>query len=783
MKFDPKEKILRLSAEELVTSAAAQLGKSESVPFPILLSHKKEDGEEKTISIAFGLPSFRGAVEAKASLLIQDEKTVLVRRFSGAARSAMERKEEKSLLRALGFVCCYGFAEGGLPAFRFYLSHPDGSEEVIEEAPDAGALESFFARLLGAFASDARYETERVTERLPSFLSAPFPYSEAREGQKDMMGAVYSAAKQGELLFAMAPTGTGKTMAVLFPALRAMGHGYIGKIFYLTPKNTSARAACDAVLKLCECGMRIRAMHITAKERMCADRMARGECGNCERRATAAKTLRAALAELLAAALPVVGERDFAAMATKHATCPYRLALAYAKYADVVIGDYNYLFDPHASPAEIFPRERDSFFLVDEAHNLPDRAREMYSGTLDTAFFDNARAVFADDAASLALVNRLALGFEKTVDHLLKDDLRRAEDGRLYGFAKSANFPTPFLSLTESVAEQLEKEKYPPNVAGAREKRNVFYSLKGFLANLAFYDGRFLTYAERKEEERLLRFFCIDPSERIWERLSFGRGAVFFSATLTPIDYYRAVLAGDHRSHKIEVTSPFESGALCVGIMDKISVRASAREETLSEIARIIVTAMKPRRGNYMVFCPSYDYMEAVAKAFHALTPKTAFAVQKRSMTTKEREDFLAGFSEEEKGYFVGFCVSGGIFSEGVDLAGRRLIGTVVIGVGLPGISAERELIASYYGDLSGEGKEYAYLYPGLNRILQAAGRVIRREEDRGIAVLIDDRLRDEACRRVFPPTWRGLKYVGDRSALQALISRFWQTVDGEMTM
>jgi Rad3-related DNA helicase len=212
--------------------------------------------------------------------------------------------------------------------------------------------------------------------------------------------------------------------------------------------------------------------------------------------------------------------------------------------------------------------------------------------------------------------------------------------------------------------------------------------------------------------------------------------------------------------------------------MDKISVRAAAREETLSEIAKVIVTAMKPRKGNYMVFCPSYDYMEAVAKAFHTLTPKTPMAVQRKGMTTEEREAFLKNFTEEGKGYFVGFAVSGGIFSEGIDLAGRRLIGTVVVGVGLPGISAERELISSYYGDLYGEGKEYAYLYPGLNRILQAAGRVIRREEDRGIAVLIDDRLRDEACRRAFPSMWKGLKYVGDRPSLTALLTRFWQTVD-----
>ena len=780
MKFDLKEKILRLSAEELVLSASAHYGKRTLDAFPSELAPRPEDGRAASAYPAFSLPEFHGELEARAALLETEGGVTVTRRFLLPAEMKDAKGELHALLRALGYALSYAFADERLPAFRIYLLHETGEEEEITEAPDAVSIEAFFARLLTGLAFDATHEIERVTVRLPSFLSVPFPYADVREGQKDMMSAVFTAAKRGETLFAVAPTGTGKTMAALFPALRTMGHGHIRKIFYLTPKNTSAQAAREAVTLLSKNGMYLSALHLTAKERMCADRQQKGECGICHRRANASRTLGGALADLLAQKLPVVGERELAAAATRHGTCPYRLALAYAGYADIVIGDYNYLFDPYASPDALFPRGEERLFLIDEAHNLPDRAREMYSGTLDDAFFETARAAYATRPDALSALDRLYRGFVKTADHLLRDDIRTAEDGKIYGFTKTANFPTPLEELVRETVSRLEKEKLAPSEASAGDARRIRLFLTSFLEKLGFYDTHFVTYAQREGEARLLRFFCIDPSERVGERLALGRGAVFFSATLTPVDYYRAVLCGGRRSVKLEVPSPFESGALCVGIMDKISVRAAAREETLPEIARIIVTAMKPRRGNYMVFCPSYDYMEAVAEAFRKLTPKTPTAVQKRHMTTAERDAFLANFTEDGKGYCVGFCVSGGIFSEGVDLVGRRLIGTVVVGVGLPGISAERELIGAYYGDLSGEGKEYAYLYPGLNRILQAAGRVIRREEDRGIAVLIDDRLRDEACRRVFPASWRGLKYVGDRPSLTALLTRFWEDVDRE---
>ncbi len=779
MKFDIKEKILRLSAEELVRTAAAHYGNTAEEALPAALPLSPEEGRDSTAYASFALPAFSGVMSAAAALCEENGKTVLVRRFAYDYRGDEDALQRRRL-RALGFALVYAFAGETLPSFRFLLVHESGECEVWEEAPDAVAVEQFFARLLTGLLADGGCEIERVTERLPTMLSVPFPYADVREGQRDMMGAVYSAAKGGEVLFATAPTGTGKTMAVLFPAVRAMGHGHVQKVFYLTPKNTSARAACDAVRLLASRGMRLRALHLVAKEKLCAARAERGDCAGCPRRRQEGKALRDAVLSLLSERQAVVTARELSRTAMAAGVCPYRLALAYSRYSDIVIGDYNYLFDPHAAPAALYPAEEERLFLVDEAHNLPDRAREMFSGGIDSALLERATALYGDTLHAARAMQRLSRGFTKTVDILLRDSLRTDPEGSVLGFDKSANFPLPFAGLLEETLASLSRDRIAHDDPLGKEKRAWQLFLGRFLEKLSAYDSRFLTYAQREGERRTLRFFCIDPSERVASRLSLGSAAVFFSATLSPIDYYRSVLCGGMRTVKLEVPSPFESGALCVGIMDKISVRASSREQTLSEIVKVIITAMKTRRGNYMVFCPSYEYLDRVAAAFHAVTPKTPMAVQKPHMTTAEREAFLANFKEDGTGYFVGFCVSGGIFSEGVDLVGRRLIGTVVVGVGLPGVSAERELISAYYGDLFGEGKEYAYLYPGLNRILQAAGRVIRREEDRGIAVLIDDRLRDEACRRVFPPTWRGLKYVGDRTSLTALLTRFWQEVDRE---
>lgn len=651
-----------------------------------------------------------------------------------------------------------------------------------EEKPTASAVSRFFEKALAAWKEDAHLEIDRVTRRLPSFLTVPFPYGEAREGQKSMMSAVRSAARHGETLFAVAPTGTGKTMAVLFPALRALGAGDVDKVFYLTPKTTSALAALDAVELLSSHGAAVRALHLGAKERLCEKRRENGSCMGCLCSCSEKKQYEACRV-LLSEDKAVVRERDILLAARAYGVCPHELSLSYSAYADIVVCDYNYLFDPHAYLWRYFGRGGEYLFLVDEAHNLPERARETYSATLTDSFFDTLSGLFEDSLRLKEVVARLKEVFLKTTDALLAGELRTDEAGEVVGFAHSPSLPVALAGAARKCAD-LFKKKLRKKRGAENEKdkllRECVYTLKDFADKADCFDLHFVTYAIREGKKRTLRLFCTDPSSLIGERLDKGKAAVFFSATLSPLDYYRSVLCGRRAARKLEVPSPFDSGALCVGVVDSISVRASAREETLGEISRLIVSAMRAKRGNYMVFCPSFDYLERVAEAFHRLTPKTPIAVQKRHMSAKEREDFLNLFSKEREGYFVGFCVTGGIYAEGVDLVGERLIGVIVIGMGLPQVSPEREMIAAYYEDITDEGKSYAYFYPALNRIMQAAGRVIRSESDRGVVVLVDDRLRDPLCKKMFPSSWRHLKYLPDRTALGEYIARFWESVKEE---
>lgn len=775
MKFERKEHRLLLSPEELVAFALPRYAMKEEAP-PRRLG---EEGEKTDLSYDFSV----GELTCCLADSVRVESGTLFLTFATDEDPRELSKDALGYARGVGFLMLYALGKE-VSSFRIGIKNRlTGVSVTLAEAPDGKDLSRFFEKLRAAVAADPNGEIEKLTKRHPTFLGVAFPYPNVRDGQKDMMSAVFSAVKQSETLFATAPTGTGKTMAALFPAMRALGGGYVEKLFYLTPKTTSAKAAVDALRLLKEKGADVRAVHLLAKERLCAGRRAKGTCLGCEKR-RGGKTREAdAVRALRVARHAVLTERELTETADRFGVCPHALAVAYAAYADVVIGDYNYLFDFAIAPPSLFQGERRYAFLMDEAHNLPDRAREMYSGGFRLDDMDSLVSLFSDSARLTEITRGAKDAFLRTVDGMLRSELREDAEGTTVGFATQSRFPESLERSLRALEETLRKETRPrgnTEDALTRERREAVAGLTETLRRLDDYDGHFVTYATREGEARELRFFCLDPSALVSRALDKGSAAVFFSATLEPLDYYRSVLCGKRRTVKIEVPSPFDSGALCLGIMDKVSVRAQAREETLPEIARIIITAMKPKRGNYMVFCPSYDYMEQVAKAFHALTPKTPIAVQKRQMTVAERQAFLDAFKPDPKGYFVGFCVSGGIFSEGVDLVGDRLIGTVVLGTGLPGVSAERELICSYYRDKYEEGKEYAYLYPGLNRVMQAAGRVIRTETDRGVAVLVDDRLKDPAYRKMFPQSWRHLKYAGDRTALSALITHFWQTVDGE---
>ncbi len=688
-------------------------------------------------------------------------------------------EETVKQLRGEAFLAGHIFAQetGRTPHLRM-IYYSDGSltPKVVEETPDKSSLQTFFDRLMDAACLHALPEIERVTKRLPTLKEAKFPFPNIRDGQRELMETVYRTVKRGEKLYACAPTGIGKTMSVLYPAIRALGEGHVEKVFYLTPKNTTAQAACDALVHLKGAGADVRGIRLVAKEKICPYQLICREGIRCALSNRAPGREDEAARELLSYALPVIGEGDILKVARKWGVCPYELSLRYSMYCDVIICDYNYLFDLRVYLRRYFDKAGSYAFLVDEAHNLVERAREMYAVRYDSEYLDTLTALTKDIPHMHRAVAAFRQWFEKTMEKALKDETNLDKNGVPYGFYSTSELPegmyTNVCNLACAIAD-LPRGTVPESLE--RELRPLGFDLLHDVEKLGLYDKGFQVFYERQGDYFILRTPCQDPAAPLASRLEKGHSAVFFSATLTPTDYYRDVLGGDSFSRTLEVPSPFDHDRLCVAVMDKISTRYTARGDTVRQVVRAILTTVKAKPGNYMVFCPSYAYMMAVVEDFRKAMPALPILVQEKDMSQQKREEFLEKFEAHPKKALVGFCVMGGIYSEGIDLVGKRLIGAIIVGVGLPTISNDREAIRVYYDDKIESGKEYAYTYPGMNRVLQAAGRVIRTEEDRGVVLLIDDRFATPEYTRLIPPHWRGLRYVGDTAALERYLTTFWQ--------
>ncbi len=636
-------------------------------------------------------------------------------------------------------------------------------------------LEEFFQKCRAAVALYARPAIDRVMKRLPSLAAVPFPYGTMREGQNAFVHGVYRAISRGMTLYAEAPTGIGKTVSSLYPALRALGKGKCDKVFYLTPKTTIAYSARDCLKDLEAKGAILRAVILSAKERICPHKMICREGADlCEMSEN--KRLTEAALWLYDHAPCVVEERDLLLAATKFSVCAHELSLCYSELCDVVICDFNYLFNPVVYLRRFFDDGGRYAFLVDEAHNLPDRASEMYSACISENEILGEGILLDAHSALRKEIENANKTFHNILYPLVKENIRKDEEGTEIGFAHGRDLPEALFPLVEGLLKAAEETLFSSfgkkSDAELRPLKDYYYRLKRFFGILGRFDGRYEYFVFLEEGALSLKLFCIDPSGVIRERIEKGHSAVFFSGTLTPIDYYKSVLGGE--GEILAVPSPFVREQMSISIMDKISTRFLQREDTLPAVLRVIAATVSAKRGHYMIFTPSFAYNEALASAFRAKYPKIRVLEQTKTMKTEQRQAFLDAFREQKEGYLVAFCVMGGIYAEGIDLAGDSLIGAVIVGTGLPGISYEREAMAAYYDEKYEAGKQYAYIYPGFHRVLQAAGRVIRRESDRGVIVLIDDRFSDPLYKKSVPQLWHGLKFVSDAKALRMLLDQFW---------
>lgn len=672
-----------------------------------------------------------------------------------------------------------------------YLELPTGKVTEFRQTASFAELSEFFAATTSVYVDWLRERHYWCRARNASIAALAFPFPEYRPGQRELAVAAYRVLANGGRLFLAAPTGIGKTISVLFPAVKGLGEGKLERIFYLTARTVGRAVAHEALVVLRRAGLKLSAVTLTAKEKVCV----RGghpcdpltcplALGYYDRIKPA---IRKALGheEITRAVLEEVGQ--------KHQVCPFELSLDVSIWADAIICDYNYVFDPQVYLRRHFTEDGGAYgFLVDEAHNLVDRAREMFSAELDgREILDVRRAIQKAAPRCAKALTQLHTAIRKLGDASEPEEepfeasdtavelnlspaktavFRKGADG----VRTSPEFPDGLLAPLEMALDEAENWLVKNQPAEFREGLlGLYFRMHSFRRTAEIYDDRFVTVIESDAAGRV-RQFCMDPSRLLRKALARGKAAIFFSATLTPMDYYRALLGGEPQDPVLQLSSPFPSENLAVLIQDRIQTHFKGRAESLGEVVEAIGTVVSGRSGNYLVYFPSYQYLNDTLQAFQLRHPSVPVLVQRPGMTEPERDAFLAAFSVENGETLVGFAVLGGIFGEGIDLVGERLIGAVIVGVGLPQLGVERNLIRDYFQQQNGAGFEYAYTFPGMNRVLQAIGRVIRSETDHGVVLLIDARFNELRYRRLFPGWWKYLR-VRHMEGLRQAIGSFWK--------
>ena len=631
-------------------------------------------------------------------------------------------------------------------------------------------LKGWYQKLLDAYHKWIAYSLNWKKERNASMkdLQFPFPY---REGQRDIVSGVYHTVSSGKTLFVQAPTGVGKTMSAIFPSVRAIGEGKGETLFYLTAKTITGTVAQEAFHILREKGLKFKVTAITAKEKLCFQDTPECTPEKCPYAKGHFDRVNDAVYELWTTE-EVYSREVIRAHAEKWQVCPFEMCLDLSIWVDGIICDYNYVFDPNVHLKRFFGENisGDHIFLIDEAHNLVERGREMYSAGISrqslVALRKKIRKRFSKLARTLDKANRQMMELEENL----------AETGKGYQVLSNPGvLPITFLTISGELEEILEEKELEEELR--REILEFYFIVRDFLNVSELVDENYVVYTENSAEEGFrLRLFCVNPAENLGEYLKKGKSAIFFSATMFPMLYYRELLTTDRDAYGIYVQSPFPKENRRILIGSDVSSRYTRRNRAeYRKIAGYIARCVWQRQGNYMVFFPSYRLMEDVLQVY-----EEEFSVdwvrcvcQTPDMTEQEREGFLEEFQERE-GTLVGFCVLGGIFSEGVDLTGESLIGAVIVGTGLPQIGSQREILKEYYDKKNHCGFDYAYRYPGMNKVLQAAGRVIRTKEDKGVILLLDDRFWDRDYQEIFPREWQDR--TGCRlDTVEGAVETFWK--------
>lgn len=617
------------------------------------------------------------------------------------------------------------------------------------------ALECFVIDVVKQFAPYAELLGRHRHLRNQSIEALEFPFEAYRAGQRKLAGSVYKTIEDGVNLFAKAPTGIGKTISTTFPSIKAIGTGLLQRIFYLTAKTITRTAVEEAFALMRLKGLQMHTVTITAKEKICFQDEMNCTREGCEFADGYYDRLNEAMLDLLGSET-LINRQVIEQYARKHRICPFEFSLDAAYAADAVICDYNYIFDPRVSLKRMLAEQKSqTALLVDEAHNLVDRAREMFSSTLIKSDFLALQREYKS-------VNAAVTQAAKAINAYFIAIRKQAEDKHY--IVKEA--PEELIALVEafSVAAERELASFGGGTANSL-LLDTYFAAQSFVRIGKLYDERFVTYAELAGSEVQIKLFCLDPSYLLQQMGKGYRSHIYFSATLSPMAFYRDMLGADPEDYSVSIPSPFSSEQLEVFI-EPLSTRYHDRDRTKEAMVQLLQRLAANRPGNYLFFFPSYAYMNLVYDAFMEANLGVDTILQRSEMSEEERESFLSAFDAQNSQTFIGFAVMGGIFSEGIDLVGDRLTGVVVVGVGLPQIGLERNMLRDHFNETGKNGFDYAYVFPGMNKVLQAGGRLIRSEADRGILVLVDDRYLQPHYGRLLPEEWKDYTVLRANAAL-----------------
>ena len=725
---------------------------------------------EVPLKIQMPCDGFVLQIEGRADGVLKDDGKVLIDEIKGILRSLehLEAPVPVHLAQAKCYAYIYA-VQNSLKCIDVQMTYCQMETEEIRrfcQEFEFQELQTWFQDLVTQYEKWAKFEIEWRNVRNDSIrqIEFPFPY---REGQRDLVASVYRTILRKKKLFIQAPTGVGKTMATVFPAVRAVGEGLGEKIFYLTAKTIMRTVAEQAFSLLKEKGLLYKTITLTAKEKICFCEEAECNPDACPYAKGHFDRVNDAVFDLITHSgdwsREVLEEQ-----AKKHMVCPFEMSLDVSNWADAVICDYNYAFDPQAHLKRFFSEsgKGEYLFLIDEAHNLVERGREMYSASLyKEDLLEVRKMVKAEDpklAKGLSECNQQFLELKRECEH--------------YQILKSvSHIALKLMNVLSKLEDYLEECK------DAEKKKRVldfYFAVRSFLNIHDIMDENYVIFSEMMEDGRFqIKLFGVNPAVNLQNYLEQGNSTIFFSATLLPVHYYKKLLSVEKDDYAVYAHSSFPQENKFLFIGTDVSTRYTRRgESTYQRFARYIAVMAEQKKGNYMAFFPSYRFLEEVHTCFLECVDHEVDSIcQVSYMDEEQREEFLEEFEQEREKSLVAFCVMGGIFSEGIDLTDDKLIGAVIAGTGLPQVCTEREILKQYFNAADMDGFDYAYLYPGMNKVLQSAGRVIRTESDRGVILLLDDRFRAMRYREVFPREWQQYQ-LGSVKNLEQEIRTFWES-------